>query len=318
MAKSLSVLGMWKMAVADEISPQLAEHFREKMKHPALDWSDPNSYQIVASAWEEEIEDDDRGEPPEVIARLLPYRLLNRLQMEWDRMTGELVDEILDNAAACAPVFRGVLWQWGRTEETVDAGTLRLVSALVGEIAGPEVLSELLTLSTHEDIATMLHAQWAIHRLAQRFPEAALATFRSATAEAVSSLRCSLAEQIGMLPDIPGREAALVDLVDGFAGFANENDASYLLLTTCYGLEKIGSHLRAKEIAMRLERLLPKDGRQWVRQLRGLNGGFMPILQTHGGIDMSIEDVCIAQVLMVDQPDGELDKGDEEVPSARR
>ena len=105
MAKSLSVLGMWKMAMADEISPQLAEHFREKMKHPALDWSDPNSYQIVASAWEEEIEDDDRGEPPEVTARLLPYRLLNRLQMEWDRMTGELVDEILDNAAACAPVF---------------------------------------------------------------------------------------------------------------------------------------------------------------------------------------------------------------------
>ena len=109
-------------------------------------------------------------------------------------------------------------------------------------------------LSTHEDIATMLHAQWAIHRLAQRFPEAALATFRSVTAEAVSSLRCSLARTdryaATTFPDARPRSSTwfMISPVSRM-----RTDASYLLLTTCYGLEKIGSHSKAKEIAMRLE-----------------------------------------------------------------
>ena len=48
-------------------------------------------------------------------------------------------------------------------------------------------------------------------------------------------------------------------------------------------------------------------------------GGFMPILSRHPvESTWSIEDVCIGQVLMVDQPDEELDKGDEEVPSGTK
>ena len=111
-------------------------------------------------------------------------------------------------------------------------------------------------------------------------PSETLEIFRAAAPDAAVPVRCALAEQIGMLPDIPGREAALLHLLQDFPRIAGEDDSPYLLMTTCYSLEQIGRSLQARETLLRFERLLPKDGSQWLRQMR--EDGFAPLLQEQG------------------------------------
>jgi hypothetical protein len=311
LGKALLVLGMWKLAIAIEVPPSFARDFGETVGRPDLDWSDPHSYEIVADAWEEEIE--ERGEPPEVTMRLLPYRLLNRLQLESQTMTMELVEEILKNAGSCAPVFEGALWNWGRHNEAIDADSLRVLAAILGEIAGPEVVPDLLVLATHEDTGLMLHAHWGIRRIADRFPTETLAVFRAATPDAGVSLKCALAEQIGALPDIPGREAALLDLLQDFSRIAGSVDAPYLLLTTVYGLELIGRTLQARETLLRLERLVPAEGREWIRTARESDGGFAPMFFREGVNQLSREQVFLERLLVEDAlPDTDEEEWDDE------
>ena len=311
LGKALSVLGIWKLAMANEVPPGFPENFGAKVGRPDLDWSDPHSYEIVADAWEEEIEES--GEPPEVTKRLFPYRLLNRLQLESQTMTTELVDEILENADSCAPVFQGALWNWGRHDEAIDADSLRVLAAILGEIAGPEVVPDLLVLASHEDAGLMLHAHWGIRRIADRFPSETLAIFRAATPDAIVSVRCALAEQIGALPDIPGREAALLDLLQDFAKGAGSVDAPYLLLTTAYSLELIGRTLQARETLLRFERLLPAEGREWIRTARESDGGFAPMLFREGVNQLSREQVFLERLLTDDAlPDIEEEWDDED------
>jgi hypothetical protein len=315
MLKAVTLLGLWKVAISGKVPSGYAELLRGQ--HSDLDWSDPKTFEILASAWEEEIE--DAGEPSEVAQRLLPYRLLNRVQLEAEMMTGELVSEILDHGAACEPVFRGVLSNWGRDDQAVDAVTLRLATALLAEISGTELIPSLLVLATHEDLTLMLHAQWAIARLAQRFPEQAKAALHAAVPAAGVNLRCVLAEQIGLLPDYPEREAALLGLLQDFGAIAAEPDAPYLLLTVCFFLNEAGKSLLARETALRFERTLPKDSRGWIREIRETEGGFTPVLFGREVHQLTIEQVAVEGVLAEDSDsdddepwDGEEDDGPRE------
>jgi len=77
-------------------------------------------------------------------------------------------------------------------------------------------------------------------------------------------------------------------------------DAPYLLLTTVYGLELIGRTLQARETLLRLERLVPAEGREWIRTARESDGGFAPMFFREGVNQLSREQVFLERLLVED------------------
>ncbi|MDE3165526.1 MAG: hypothetical protein KGN36_06955, partial [Acidobacteriota bacterium] len=77
MAKRMRVLALWKVSFADEVPELVAEHFAEICGKVARE---PEVYEVLARAADKEFAGEN--EPPEITARLRPYRLLNELQRD--------------------------------------------------------------------------------------------------------------------------------------------------------------------------------------------------------------------------------------------
>ncbi len=294
-AVRLRTLAIWKLGLSGEIPENVAMVFGSKS--PLLDAHDPETFRLLASTLEHAF----GPAPPEVEERLRPYRLLNALQIQApDAVSDDLVREIRDNSTRCLPLFRASLREWGRTPRILTTNALALIVAWVGEIGGVEVLDELIELVVFPDDLISLHAHWAVWRVGQRFPDETLSRLRAATPGAPVALRCALAEQFNLLPDVEGIVPALADLVEGFSDFASNDQAPDLLMTVMYALRELSHEGEAERVFEAHHRSLPKKGREELQYYIDLEDGFVPKLMADEIDVADIEDVCLRRVLLAD------------------
>jgi tetratricopeptide (TPR) repeat protein len=306
LAMHFTHLAMWKLALSEEIIESVADRFRAIMPDAEIDFRKPEAYEMLAVAIEQQMEKaEPRPEPP---PRLKPFRVLNDLQYEApEGLAQETLDEILANGPECLPVWRAALQEWARRPVCISIDGIAMVIATLGEISGPAIVDDLLDLVTYNDRTVSRHVYWAIWRIGQRFPAETLAILRAARPSANVSTRCGIAEQIMLLPDqAEGAETALLELLEGFAGMAREEDAPFLLLAVTEALRRRGSKRKAREVLERYQELLPKKSRRWLRQQLESEGGFLPNVEHLGIAGLDIDDIC-GRALMDDEEEEDGD-----------
>lgn len=305
LSQRLMLLAIWKLALSDKIPDEVARSFHDGVKTPDLDFKNPATYKALAIALERE-----GKTPTEFCDRLRPFELLNDLQRQSaDGMDARLLRDILSHSEQSIPLWRAALREWAERRSALPPDTLGLVIALLGETAGPEILDDLLELIDFGDQPVFLHANWAVWRVGQQFPAEALDKFRAAAAGARLTVRCALAEQIDLLPETPGIDAALAGLLDGFAGFAQEDDAAYLLAMVMEAWKELGRANEAARVFQRFHHLLPKEAREWIR--RTSNEGLVSRLIDEEIDGITIEEICSDRILMMEDEDEEDGDGKE-------
>jgi len=303
LSRRLLRLAIWKLALYEKVPEEAVRHFREHMKGAAFDFNDPVTFEALAITLEREA-------PSESCDRLRPFELLNDLQRQAaGGMDAGLLQDILSDPGPLIPLWRAALRDWAERRSALPLDAVSLMIALLGETAGPEILEDLLELIDFSDRPVFLHANWAVWRLGQRFPAEALDRFRAAGAGARATLRCALAEQIDLLPETPGIEAALTSLLEGFAGFAQEDDAPWLLATIMEALNELGRADEAERVFREFHHLLSKEAREWVRKKS--DEGLASMLENEEIAGITIEEICLNRILMEDE-DEEEDEDDEE------
>jgi hypothetical protein len=311
LARRLHHLGVWKLAMLDEIPKEVAADFREAADAIGFDSVNPTALGVVALAEDERIQ--ALPHPPEVEQRLRPYVLLNRLEIESeDAVAAATLEGFLEHRAECWPILRGAIVQWVRREKEVRLGTACLAIAIVGEIGPPATIEELLELAERTD--SFLYTHWAIHRHTERHPQAALDAFRAAAAAGSTGLRCGLAEHMYMMPAIEGIEDALVGLLDDFRRVRRHEDAPYLLVAVLAALEHHGFESRARALLAHYTPMLSDESQLWVSDAREGADAYEPRLLSEGLGGLDIEDVVIERTLMddEDEEDEEDDEDDED------
>jgi hypothetical protein len=285
LAPALRMLALWKLALSDEIPGEVA----------AVKGDNPETFRRLA------IEMEGYGKPPEVKEALLPYLLLNSLQIQADdALTPELMRQIRDNSARCLPLWRSALREWVWDADAPSANALALILAWLGELGEASVLDDLLECGDLGNDLLFVHVHWAIWRIGRRFPEQTLAKFRAATASASLELRCALADQISMLPEMEASRPALTGLLEGFSDFAAEYDAPYLLKAVVNALDKLGYEDEADQALDRYTGMLGSSGLDDLEAYLDPKSRFVPKLVELEVPGQSIEDVCIQRILGVD------------------
>ena len=301
MARRLHHLGISKLALLDEIPEAAVEEFSELFGSTA-DASDPEMYEALAIAEDARLRDSPQ--PPEVEKRLLPYVLLNDLQREAPSVVAhQTMSRIIEHASECVPLLRAALREWARDLGHVSDPAAAMIIALLGETGDLEVLDELMELMEDERVFRSVH--WAIHRLAERYPQQALAAFCAGAIDAPLGWRCGLAEQMYLMAPMPDLDDALARLLDGFSRFGRQTNSSHLLLVVVEALERLGSRERARSLLSRCEPMLTKAERQWVRAVRSGEAEFTTTLADEGLVGPDIEDVCLERCLLDEDEDGE-------------
>jgi len=307
-AADLHYLGVWKLSMMEEIPESIAEQFRpmaEKLGDPA----DPKTYHTIGTLLE--IARNKQHETREFDERLRPYVLLSELQRSAPSVVAhETMTGIIEHADVCRPVLRAALRQWARGTDGLTDKAACMIAALLGEIGGTGVLEELLEIA--DDSRLFLHVHWAIHRIAEREPEAALAVFRATTSKAGVGLRCGLAEQMYLMDATPGIEDAIAGLVDHFSHLSRKQDAAHLVLAVHAALVQSGAESRAQSILARCSAMLPKKERAYVQAELESEEGFVPTLALEAIEGFNIDDVCLERVLMDDEKDEEGEEGEDD------
>jgi SEC-C motif len=314
LSKHLVQMALWKLSCSDEIPASAIDLFRGFFDGKDWDFTDPETYFTFATMWE--IGNRETSLPPEVSERLLPYQLLTELQRQTPTVVDrDLVRDILANSGRCAPLWRAALREWARDQDSVSAKTLGLITALLGELAGPDVLDDLLDLSTYNDQPLFLHTHWAIWRIGQRYPCEALAVFRAAIPGASVGIRCGLANHLSLLPDDAGIEPALAELLEGFRSHAREEDAAYLLLAVVDALARRNLDLQGQALLAQYEPMLSRRQQKWLREILTSEEGFVQTLVREELDQLDINDICVGRALMDDEEeeeDGEDGEASEE------
>ncbi len=160
-------------------------------------------------------------EPEAVTRELEPYRLLHELFVAGlDAIDAPLVDRILARGADCYPLLMGVLNAYGEDllHDTDDGLVVRSL-ALLGEIGDPAALSALAKFVPLEDDTIGGAARWAFLRIARRHPAETLAIIRALSIGAEALDLAALAQQLCLMPDVPGRSEVLLGLADNIGEF---------------------------------------------------------------------------------------------------
>lgn len=315
--KQMRALGVWKLALNTEVPEQAAKVFRTLLNQINADIHDPASYQLIAQA----LEANTGGREPDLAEkdRLRPFQILNELQMAVtiadEGIEDRLLEKILspENAGQLIPLWRAGLRQYGADFEAVTSEVVAFMAATLGEMAGPEVADELMELAGVRDVKISLHAAWGLCRLGQRFPAKMLARYRSLTPAADAPKRCMFAEELLLMPETAGREDALADLLEGFAPLAQQPDAAYLVMVVAFGLLEAEQDDRAHDLLARSEALLPGKGRRALEKMVDKGDNFLPTLLQLELDELSIQDVCVKEVLMFD-----ADEPEDDAPSAAK
>ena len=294
-------LALARIALGPEVPQGLEELMRLQMGDAGLDLTDLETYRTLALAFEKER--DPAAAPDD---RLLPFELLQELEDQAEvGLSPESLDRLLQHAAASLPLWRAALRQWDEFGAPPAADARLMLIALLGETAGADVAADLLWMATSGESQEFRHANWAVWRLGQRFPAETLAALREAGSDAGLPLRCALAEHIARLPDTPGRPAAAVALLQGFAKVAREDDAPFLLAAVIHALELCGRPTDAERAFRENQKLLPKEARRWLRD--ALDEGFEGRLGDEGIEGATIEEICSERILMEEEEDEEED-----------
>ncbi len=297
-------MALWAVALRDEVPEQFAEALPDGPEDSDFDYQDPDTYRQIAEALELRLKPD--AVPEELSRRMRPYWLLNRLAVgTLHGLSPDVLKDIRGESALCAPVLHAALRAWGQDTSDTHPEALQWIVALLGELAGPDVLPDLWDLSNLRDNGMFLHAHWAICRMAVRYPEETIRSIRATLPGASTSVRCGMAEHLGLMPDAADAPAAILALMKDFAQRATEDDAPYLLLAAVDALAEIGQHGRSKELFAQYQRLLTKEGRRWMREIMDEPGGFVPRIVAEELPDLDIEDVCVYRALMYDEDDEE-------------
>lgn len=161
---------------------------------------------------------EQRGqESPEVTRELEPHRLMVKLYDSWDDVLDrDTVTAILQNAEGCAPLLGGILKEWN--EDLLpedDQLVVERALVLLGEIGNPAVLQEITQFLIRPDDDLSGPADWAFGRIAWQRPEETLDQIRAMIPGSGGIERNALAQQIGLMKNVPGRSAALVSLLHG-------------------------------------------------------------------------------------------------------
>jgi hypothetical protein len=308
----LRLLALKKLATAKHIRDEAADHFRNHLgERDDLDFKDPETYELLIAFHESQNKDTE--ESPEVTERLLPYRLLHEVQQGADILIpAASLNRIREDPAGFAPLFHAALREWGRNPDSISSEGLSLIVAVLGEIADADVLGDLLELSSYDDVLIFWHAQWAIFRLGQRFPAGALAAFRAAIPWSSFPTRCTIADQLCLLPQTDDLAPTYFSLLNGFAKFAGREDAPHLLAAVAFGLASLNRDRDVLE-AMKNERLLSKEGRKHLRKLIDSEDGFVPTVIRDGIDELDIEQICLSRALLDDEEDEEDEIGYEDL-----
>ncbi len=304
-ASCLAALALWKVSFYERIPEGLADALAERMPTLRDSARDPEMYEVLAETAEAKLAED--AWPGD----LLPYRLLNDVQRQAaGGLDPDLIQKIVANGDECAPLFRAALREAYDSEvSSLSFEAEALVTALLGEIGGVELVEDLLSLADEGYYGDFLHSQWAVRRLGQRFPAEAFSVLRKAAAGASVGVRAVIAQQYFFLPAIEGARDALLELLDGFAEFATDDEAPYLLLTVSTLFVTMGGgRADALAILKRHERQLSKEGRRWVGETLEGEPPFVPELVESGVDQQDVETVCIDLALL----DEEEDEGDDD------
>ncbi len=306
LTNDLQRLAYRKIWMSGAIPQSLAKQFNETIGGKAgLDFNKPESFLTLAEAI-----DSDRSGPAD--ARLRPYLLLDMLQDQADEMEvdEDLIGQIRRSAEEVVPVFESALREWANHSEVVTPDAICLIIALLGEIAPVSALDNLLDASeTANGDDLFLHCHWAIWRISQRFPEAAMERFRARIPDADASLRCGIAEQFSLMPKGQVSGLTLLLLLKDFARIAGQMDADYLLSATVLALETHGCLDEAKAAIRRCRPALPKTRQRDFDLMQA--GGFTPRLTAESIAAFDIEAICLEGALF-DSFDEDLDEEDDE------
>jgi len=161
---------------------------------------------------------EQRGqEPPEVTRELEPHRLMVKLYDSWDDVLDrDTVTAILQNAEGCTPLLGGILKEWN--EELLSEDDQLVVEralVLLGETGNPAILPDITEFLIRSDDDLSGPADWAFGRIAWQRPEETLDKIRQMIPGSGGIERNALAQQIGLMKNVPGRSAALVSLLHG-------------------------------------------------------------------------------------------------------
>ena len=214
----------------------------------------------------------ESGDEPEAVAReLQPHRLLHELFVAGlDAIEASRLDRVLARGADCAPLLLGVLNAYGEdlVDDTGDGLVVRSL-ALLGEIGDPAALSALARFVPLEDDTIGGAARWAFLRIARRRPAETLDIVRQLSIAAEALDLAALAQQLCLMPDVPGRSEVLLSLADNLAEFdKDETDLVIVsMLTSAYVMHGDASE-PAATIEARYGATLSREARKELKSLR--------------------------------------------------
>ena len=163
----------------------------------------------------------ESGRTEAVARELEPHRLLHELFIAGlDSIDASLIDRVLARGADCAPLLLGALNAYGEDllHETDDGLVVRAL-ALLGEIGEPAYLPAIARFVPLEDDTIGGAARWAFLRIARRRPAEALEIIRHLSVGAEALDLAALAQQLCLMPDVPGRSEVLLALADNLDEF---------------------------------------------------------------------------------------------------
>jgi hypothetical protein len=161
---------------------------------------------------------------PEVVTRELePHRLLHELfAAGLNAIDASLIDRVLARGADCAPLLLGVLNAYGEDLLHDNDGLVVRALALLGEIGDPAALNALARFVPLEDETIGGAARWAFTRIARQRPAETLDIVRQLSIGAEALDLAALAQQLCLMPEIPGRSEVLLSLADNLGEFEND------------------------------------------------------------------------------------------------
>jgi hypothetical protein len=240
-------------------------------------------------------------EPEAVTRELEPHRLLHELFVAGlDAIDASLIDRVLARGSDSAPLLLGVLNAYGEDlPQDTDDGLVVRALALLGEIGDPGVLPALARFVPLEDDTIGGAARWAFLRIARQHPAETLEIIRRLSIGAEALDLAALAQQLCLMPDVPGRSEVLLALADNLADFdKDERDLVIVsMLTSAHVMHGARSE-PAASIESQYGAQLSREARKELKNLRA------EIEEARQGIaeaeEPSIYEVCMDGFDVVD------------------
>ena len=209
-------------------------------------------------------------EPEAVTREMEPHRLLHELFVAGlEAIDASLIDRVLARGADCAPLLLGVLNAYGEDLLHDNDGLVVRALALLGEIGDPAALDALAKFVPLEDETIGGAARWAFTRIARRRPAETLDIVRRLSIGAEALDLAALAQQLCLMPDVPGRSEVLLGLADNLDGFEKDESDLVIVSMLTSALVMHGAHAEpAITIEARYGKQLSRAARKELQHLR--------------------------------------------------